>query len=78
MEGFEQILTLVGSTSPVVALLAWHIWNQHKQFDKFAEAQDRASERFAGALEKVTAALHDLDKRLAVIEQEVENRKVAA
>lgn len=63
MEGFDQILTILGGSSPVVALLAWHIWNQHKQFDKFAAAQ-----------EKTTEALHDLDKRLAVIENFVETR----
>lgn len=64
--GLEQILTLIGSTSPVVALLAWHIWNQGKQFEKFAASQ-----------EKTTEALHDVDKRLAVIENFVESRKSA-
>ena len=64
MEGLDQLIPIIGGSSPVIALLAWHIWNQHKQFDKFAESQER-----------VTSALHDVDKRLAVIENYVENAK---
>jgi len=60
-EALSQILTLVGSTSPLVAVLAWYLYNQKRQFDRFEDKQD-----------SFTGALHDVDKRLAVIENYVE------
>lgn len=58
----ETILTALGGSSPVVILLAWHIWNQGKRFDKFSDQQ-----------EKTATALHDVDKRLAIIENYIEH-----
>lgn len=60
MEGLDQVLTVFGGTSPLVALVAWHMFTMHKAIAKLAEADDR-----------VTEALHDVDKRLAVIESHV-------
>lgn len=61
-----QLLAIVGGSSPAMALLAWHMWNQSKQFDRFGARQEESTKEF-------TEAIHDVDKRLAVIESFVEN-----
>ena len=67
MEGLQEIFTILGGSSPVVVLLAWHMWNQHKQFADFMKKQDEFKDQFVGAL-------HAIDKRLEVIESWIEAR----
>lgn len=57
MDDLALILKLAGSTSPLVALLIWHIFSQHKHITKFGEK-----------IEKLTEAWHEVDKRIAIIE----------
>lgn len=61
-----EIVKLAGGTSPLVGLMAWYLYNQKKGADKLAESFDKLKE-------STTNALHDVDKRLAVIENYVEN-----
>lgn len=55
-----EIFTTFGGTSPLIALIAWHMFNMHKAIKGLADADAT-----------VTNALHDVDKRLAVIESHV-------
>lgn len=64
-EMLTQILTMAGSTSPLLAVLVWHLITQHKRLEKLTEM-------FGTEGAKTVAALHDVDKRLAIIENYVE------
>jgi hypothetical protein len=59
--GFADVLKLIGGTSPLVALLAWHLWTMRADMKEMI-----------GKQEATNTALHDLDKRLAVTESFVQ------
>jgi hypothetical protein len=57
LTGFADVLKMIGGTSPLVALLAWHLWTMRSDMKELISKQ-----------EATTNAIHDLDKRLAVTE----------
>ncbi len=61
LTAFGDILKLIGGTSPVVALLVWHIWTQRSDLVKLGEK-----------VEKLTDSWNTVNTRLSVIENFVE------
>lgn len=60
MSALQQLITIFGGTSPLVAVLVWSIMRADKR-------EERRDQRLSDLVE----SFHGIDKRLAVVENEL-------
>jgi phage-related minor tail protein len=51
----HTIVSTFGGTSPVIGLVAWHMWNMQKSMSKLADNDDKVSEALGRVRERLVA-----------------------